>query len=281
MHQITRRGVLSAAAVLGITTGTVGAAVASPTLEEARWGRRRRPPRPPQPPTPPTPEPTPTPPPTATGGHLIGMSSPASVWSQRVAEVGPGLAARRIFADLGRGATSQIKLVEQAHAAGMLPVISYKVGGDAAGAASGRFNAVAEQAATRLASYGLPTAVTFWHEPHGDMTAAQYVAASKQLAADLQARRAAGRSDPERLAAGPPAGRRSRRSAPTSSSGSGTGSASTPTSPGPWSPGDAQAGGPDPRAREVPDESRPRPADGRGRVQRLQRRDHRGRRRGA
>ena len=63
----------------------------------------------------------------------------------------------------------------------MLPVISYKVGGDAAGAASGRFNAVAEQAATRLASFGLPTAVTFWHEPYGDMTGAQYVAASKQL----------------------------------------------------------------------------------------------------
>jgi hypothetical protein len=63
----------------------------------------------------------------------------------------------------------------------MLPVISYKVGGDVAGAVSGKYIAVAEQAATRLASYGLPTAVTFWHEPHGDMTAAEYVAASKQL----------------------------------------------------------------------------------------------------
>ena len=63
----------------------------------------------------------------------------------------------------------------------MLPVISYKVGGDVAGAVSGRYNAVAEQAAAKLASYGKPTAVTFWHEPHGDMTAAQYVAASKQI----------------------------------------------------------------------------------------------------
>lgn len=115
------------------------------------------------------------------GTPLIGMSSPAKVWDDRVKAVGPGLAARRIFADLGSGASSQIKLVEKAHAAGMLPVISYKVGGDAAGAAAGRFNAVAEQAAARLASYGRPTAVTFWHEPHGDLTAAQYVAASKQL----------------------------------------------------------------------------------------------------
>ena len=117
----------------------------------------------------------------AAGTALIGMSSPASVWDQRVRAVGPGLAARRIFADLGSGATSQIRLVEQAHAAGMMPVISYKVGGDVAGAVSGRYNAVAEQAAAKLASYGLPTAVTFWHEPYGDMSGAQYAAASKQL----------------------------------------------------------------------------------------------------
>lgn len=118
---------------------------------------------------------------TRLGTPLIGMNSPADVWAQRVDEVGPGLGARRIFADLAKGAKSQIKLVEQAHAAGLLPVISYKVGGDVAGAAAGRFNAVAEQAATKLASYGLPTAITFWHEPHNDMTPAQYVAASKQI----------------------------------------------------------------------------------------------------
>ena len=115
------------------------------------------------------------------GAALIGMSSPASVWDARVAEVGAGLKARRIFADLAGGPTSQIKLVEQAHAAGMLPVISYKVGGDAAGAAAGGFNAVAEQAAAKLASYGKPTAVTFWHEPYGDLSGEQYAAASRQL----------------------------------------------------------------------------------------------------
>ena len=131
-----------------------------------------------------TPSSTPTPAPApvvAAGTTLIGMSSPASLWAQRVSEVGPGLGARRIFADLASGATSQLKLVEQAHAAGMLPVISYKVGGDASGAASGRFNAVAAEAAARLAAYGKPTAVTFWHEPNGDITPAQYVAASKQI----------------------------------------------------------------------------------------------------
>ena len=114
-------------------------------------------------------------------GALIGMSSPAGVWDQRVREVGGGLAARRIFADLGAGASNQMKLVKEAHAAGMMPVISYKVGGDVAGAVAGRHNAVAADAADELASFGLPTAVTFWHEPHGDMTPAEYAAASRQL----------------------------------------------------------------------------------------------------
>jgi hypothetical protein len=111
----------------------------------------------------------------------IGMSSPASVWSQRIAQVGTGVSARRIFADLGKSATDQMDLVEAAHKAGMVPVVSYKVGGDGAGAATGKYNALAEQAAAKLDSYGLPTRVTYWHEPSPDISPAQYVAGSKQL----------------------------------------------------------------------------------------------------
>ncbi len=121
--------------------------------------------------------PTPTP----VDATLIGMSAPSSLWDARVSAVGAGLAARRIFADLAGGADDQIRLVEDAHAAGMMPVISYKVGGDIAGAMNGAFNGVADQAAAKLASYGRPTAVSFWHEPNPDLTGAQYVAASKQL----------------------------------------------------------------------------------------------------
>jgi hypothetical protein len=117
----------------------------------------------------------------ASGTTLIGMSAPATVWASRVKEVSPGLGARRIFADLANGPASQIKLVEQAHAAGMLPVISYKVGNDAAGAAAGRFDEVAKQAAAKLASYGRSTAVTFWHEPDGDVDGELYAAASQRL----------------------------------------------------------------------------------------------------
>lgn len=115
------------------------------------------------------------------GTSLIGMSTTASLWDARVRSVGPGLGARRIFADLADGATSQIKLIEKANADGMLPVISYKVGSDAAGAAAGRYNAAAEAAATKLASYDLHMAVSVWHEPYGDLTGAQYVAITKKI----------------------------------------------------------------------------------------------------
>lgn len=112
---------------------------------------------------------------------LIGMSAQPDVWAQRVAEVGPGLGARRIFADLAAGPQSRLELVRQTHADGMLPVVSYKVGGDVEGAINGAYDAAAQEAAARLAAFGLPTAVTFWHEPHQDMTTAQYVAASRRL----------------------------------------------------------------------------------------------------
>lgn len=117
----------------------------------------------------------------ASGTKIIGMSSPSDVWAQRLQDVGPGVGARRIFADLAQGANSQMDLVKQAHADGMLPVVSYKVGGDVAGAAAGKYNAVAAQAATLLVAFDKATAVTFWHEPYGDMTGADYTAASKQL----------------------------------------------------------------------------------------------------
>jgi hypothetical protein len=122
-----------------------------------------------------------TPPPTPGPTTLVGMSAPANAWDTRLSAVGGGVAARRIYADLGAGYLSQMKTVEQAHADGMMPVISYQVGGDVAGAVNGAYNAVAEQAASKLASYGRPTAVTFWHEPNTDLSPADHVAASKQI----------------------------------------------------------------------------------------------------
>lgn len=172
METISRRSMLRIVGGVGVGAGAVAISapgLLAPSVAAGRSRRRRRAGR------------TSMGRITKVGTPLIGMNAPANVWAQRVSEVGPGLGARRIFADLAKGPNSQIKLVEEAHAAGLLPVISYKVGGDAAGAASGRFNAVAEQAAAKLASFRRPTAVTFWHEPHNDLSAEQYVAASKQI----------------------------------------------------------------------------------------------------
>jgi hypothetical protein len=158
-HAISRRGVISAAAIFGVVGGAVGVGGTRPGARLFGASSAAA----------------------ATAPTIIGMSAPASSWALRTREVGPGLAARRIFADLANGATSQIKLVEEAHRAGQLPVISYKVGGDVTGAINGKYNAVAKEAAARLASYGLPTAVTIWHEPYGDLTGAQYAAMTKQI----------------------------------------------------------------------------------------------------
>ncbi|CAM3679536.1 hypothetical protein [Nocardioides zeicaulis] len=117
---------------------------------------------------------------------LIGMSTPARQWATRSAEVGAGLGARRIFADLAGGPTSQLALVRAAHAAGQLPVVSYKAGGSIADTLAGRYDDVAAEAAAQLAALGKPTAVTFWHEPHGNMTPAQYVAAQRRIVPILQ-----------------------------------------------------------------------------------------------
>ena len=190
----------------------------------------------------PTPTPTPTPSTATTSGPSSLAGDPADrdeLAGHRVGRAGRGGRARpggaahlrrpRGAAPPARSGSSSRRTRRR-----LLPVISYKVGGDAAGAASGTFNAVADQAAARLASYGLPTAVTFWHEPNRRHDRGAVRRGEQAAAADLQARRAAGRSDPQRVAARQPECRPSRRTARTSCSTSGTGSASTPTSPGPW-----------------------------------------------
>lgn len=164
MENVSRRNVLRLIGATGAGVAGASAALSAALAADARRGR-----------------PTGIKAVMAAGVPLIGMSAPADVWAARARSVGPGLGARRIFADLARGATSQLRLVEQAHASGQLPVISYKVGNDVEGAIAGKYDAVASAAAAKLASYGRPTAVAFWHEPHGDMTPAQYVAASKRI----------------------------------------------------------------------------------------------------
>lgn len=127
----------------------------------------------------PTPEPTPTPDPVA--DKIIGMSAPAHLWGQRLSEVGAcGVEARRIFGDLTSSGDSKISTIREAIAAGMMPVMSYKVP-NVTTAAQGGYDAWAHRAAALLDDLDVPIAVTIWHEPNGDMTGAQFVAMHQRL----------------------------------------------------------------------------------------------------
>ena len=106
---------------------------------------------------------------------VIGMSAPDAEWSQRLSEVGSnGIRARRIFGDLTAAGNDRASIITAAHAANMMPVMSYKVP-SVANAITGSYDAWAQTAATYLNSFNKPTAVTIWHEPRGDMTPAQFV----------------------------------------------------------------------------------------------------------
>lgn len=149
-------GLLTATAVLGTTL---------PAADAARLG-----------PAPSAPKPA-----IATGSKIIGMSAPASLWSQRLREVGScGVKARRVFASLQSNGKSQAKVIEQARADGMMPVISYKVP-SVAKLNSGGYDSWLKATRTYLDSLDTPVTVTFWHEPHGDMTPAEFRAGSQKF----------------------------------------------------------------------------------------------------
>lgn len=112
---------------------------------------------------------------------VIGMSAPSSLWSQRLSEVGAcGIEARRIYADLSSAGATQRNLIGATIAAGMTPVVSFKVPSFTT-AGSGAYNAWADKAADQLDAYGVRILVGVWHEPSDDMTGPQFLAMEHQL----------------------------------------------------------------------------------------------------
>lgn len=108
----------------------------------------------------------------------IGMSAPAHLWDQRIDQVGStGVTARRVFADLTPTGTDQLRLVREAIADGMLPVISYKVP-DPTVLANGGYDAWLANLRQQLTGLDAEVTATFWHEPYGDMDPATFRAAS-------------------------------------------------------------------------------------------------------
>lgn len=126
----------------------------------------------------PPPEPDPEPP-TPTRQVILGMSAFPNVWDERLAQVGAnGINARRIFADLSKGPRDKENLIRKAIADGMIPVLSYK-----------GTPTPANTAALRAFLTSLDTLVTatYWHEPHGDMTPAEFRTRSRVFLDGVQA----------------------------------------------------------------------------------------------
>jgi hypothetical protein len=66
--------------------------------------------------------------------------------------------------------------VEDALSAGMIPVLSYKVGGNIDAALAGSYDTGIRTAAARLQGYDETIAVTFWHEPNPDIPGEKFTA---------------------------------------------------------------------------------------------------------
>ena len=110
----------------------------------------------------------------ATKKALLGMSAPASLWDQRVREVGPGLQARRIFfGDFG----ASLRIAEEACADGMYPVLSFKTGAYSwSQVAAGKADADLRALATRLNALSCDSFAAIHHEPAKDGAAKDWAA---------------------------------------------------------------------------------------------------------
>lgn len=115
--------------------------------------------------------------------RIIGYWAPATDWSARLAVVGAaGIKARRIYANLSAAGNNMASQITASIGAGMLPVVTYKLGGTSIdAAATGAMDAWAQASANYLASLGTTIAVGIWHEPEDDMSAAQFLALQRRL----------------------------------------------------------------------------------------------------
>lgn len=128
----------------------------------------------------PTTTPTTTPPPSAPLVN-IGMSAQVADWDTRLAQVGRcGIESRRIFADLTSSGSSNTAPIQRAVADGMVPVVSYKVPNVATLNSNG-YDAWLNNLNAYLGGLNVPVYATFWHEPHGDLTPAEFRAGSQQF----------------------------------------------------------------------------------------------------
>lgn len=113
-------------------------------------------------------------PPAPAATTRIGMSALPGDWAKRLAEVGAGVTARRIFADFTADGRAKASLIEQAIKDGMTPVVSYKGTPSPANVAAVR---------AYLASLNVLVYATWHHEPYDNMGAAEYITGARAFLA--------------------------------------------------------------------------------------------------
>lgn len=118
---------------------------------------------------------------TSTRQVVVGMSASPETWNARLAEVGStGIKARRIFCQLDSSGRHQESLIRKAIADGMIPVLSWKVP-SVATLISGGYDSWLANLRAFLVSLDVEVTATFWHEPHGNMTPAEFRAGSQRF----------------------------------------------------------------------------------------------------
>lgn len=141
-----------------------------------------------------TPTPTPTPTPTSTAtpparSMQIGLSTAASNWTTEFNRLNAhgGITVRRIFiSQLSQSGNQSTSLITDALAHGLTPWVSFKPPTvDNPAQYTSWVDTTANQWEALAVQYGTDIYGTIWHEPQGDMTAAQYVAMQDALAPHL------------------------------------------------------------------------------------------------
>jgi hypothetical protein len=112
---------------------------------------------------------------------VVGMSASESLWDQRLSEVGRcGVEARRIFVpDAASNWNGKFQTIQETVEDGMTPVISVK--SPVSGFIAGNNDALYQNIRDDLLTLDAPVTMTFWHEPHGDMSAADFRTASQRF----------------------------------------------------------------------------------------------------
>lgn len=119
---------------------------------------------------------------------VIGATAEFGMWDAVVAGAGEPIFARRHYPILVASGKNKSADIEDSVAHGRMPVISYKpptlagqTAPDTAGLLAGTYDAMIAASRDYLLSLNVPLTVSFWHEPHNEITPADYIAGATKF----------------------------------------------------------------------------------------------------